>query len=303
MLKIKNTLSFAALLCGIIVCFAHSNAAAQFVPPGSYQKSCSDIKTVGAMLSAGCSAKDKGKFTGTATLNDYFECDGDIWNDDGKLKCNRNANSALMQKAKKAIDVSFKYVTGAKIDNDLSYKFYVGLMFEDGLAAKFYSGNYGMLDSGLIDFFRNWLSNPKNTLKPQIIETAFKDVYSYGASPKDFAFYNAQKIGYQDIVNAERKKLVADKIIHRLMILAAYKKTFGRAPNVAEYNYWTAKNEIYKELVEVNRAFLYAPNGAKDLTETVKRALADRGNDKPTIAQINQALAAYAQKKAIYSEM
>lgn len=315
MLKIKNTLSLAAVLCGLFICFAAAtqNASAQFIPPGSYQKSCKNIKTVGATLYADCNRKgetlgDKigGRtFVSPGPIEDYFLCEGDIWNDDSLLMCKKNTNSALMEKNAKAIEVSYNFVTGQNASfNGTSVVSYVREMFKKGMAEQFYKGSYGFINTSLNSYFLDWLSEPEQaTTKAGAIDRAFQTVYSWGVSPKDLAFYNAQKVGYQGVIAAEQKKLNADKVIRRLVVAAAYKRAMGRNPTAAEFDYWQPKQEYYNQLVAASRAFLYAPNGAKDLTETVKRALADHGNDKPTIEQINAAIVKYSQKKAIFDEM
>ncbi len=155
-------------------------------------------------------------------------------------------------------------------------------------------------------FFRRHLALPENgNLRLEVANRAFTDVYAYGASPKDVIFYGAKATDYNGIVAAETVKLNApeNKVLRRLMILAAYKKTMGRPPVNSEYDYWTPKKEIFKELINAGRTYLYAPNGAKDLTETIKRALADHGNDNPTVQQINRAIVKYSPKKVIYDEM
>jgi hypothetical protein len=306
MLNIKNKLSIAGLLCGLFIVY-NLSASAQFIPPGSYQKSCRQMKVVGADLEAGCDDKKK---QGVLTIKygrlaDFFECDGDIWNDDSTLKCNRNVNSGLMQNAKNNINIALGNVLGMTDDNYEMQKKILRSMFADGLARKFYEGKLGgFLSSGTILYVTDWISRPENSYyKTLAINTAFLDVYNYGPSPKDMAFYNAQKTVYQSIVQNESKKLNSDKVIRRMMIFAAYKKSMGRVPTKAEIDYWMPKNEYFKQLVDVSRAYLYAPNGANDLAETVKRALKDKSGNDPSITEMNQAIIKYAKTKSLYSEM
>ena len=45
MLNIKKTVLFAALVCSLLIIFAApKQASAQFVPPGSYQNTCQNIR-------------------------------------------------------------------------------------------------------------------------------------------------------------------------------------------------------------------------------------------------------------------
>ena len=308
MLNIKNTISFAALVCGLLIVFAApKQASAQFIPDGSYKKSCQNFSSKGSVLFATCNPKGPNDFKFDTELADYFECEGDIRNADGALKCNRNPNSALMQKAKSALDAGYKNVVGVGISSYPNYQKYLRLIFQDGMAQKFYDGNLGgMANLGLLDFFQTWLSKPENAnVKSGVIKRAFYEVYNYGPSPKDVAFYTSTpKTGFQTIVLAEQKKLNADKVIRRLMISEAYKYTMGRNPTAAEFDYWMPKQEYFTQLVEASRAFLYSPNGAKDLAETVKRALNKNGNNpKPDIDQINKAITKYSQNKYIYDQM
>jgi len=332
MLKIKNTLSFAALVCGLLICF-NAPAAAQgvmvtthapdatqnFVPPGSYQQSCRDYRTEGSVLKATCNPK----FTSGGTnllvvtvgdskvardyeIADYFECEDDIWNSNGYIVCNRNINSPLMVKTKAAFDAQYKAVTGSKIGYGVyeSHLYFLKLMFADGMAPQFYKGTYGPLDVNLRAFLQNWLNKPENiSKKAEVVERAFKDVYNYGADPKDLAFYNSQNIGYTDVVKAETAKLNSKPFVRRVMIVAVYKKTMGRAPSAADWAYWEPRTAYFTQIVDAARAYLYAPYGANDLAETVKRALGNKMSGEPTSAQIKSAIVKYTPNKTIFDEM
>lgn len=299
---------FTTLLCGLLVIFAASQqASAQSIPPGSYQKTCENFRTEGANLIASCSAKDKGKFKApTKPLVDYFECDGDISNNDGEFKCNRNFNSALMQKAKTAIDAGYAEAYGRELTKtDAVYRGWIRQMFSGGMMGQFYSG---MTPLGAKIYFNGYVSSPKNnSVRAEIINNAFMDVYNYGASPKDLAYWNAELqkggIQYPKIVAGESKKLNSDKVIRRLMIFTAYKKTMGKNATEAEIAYWMPKTEYFKQIIDATRSYLYATNGASDLAATVKRHLADKGDDKPSIERVNAAIIKFSNTKAIYDEM
>lgn len=319
MLNIKNTISVAALVCGLLIVFGTpKSASAQFLPPGSYQKTCDNINAGGYTLSAMCGRKSDTasklgggkKFPTNTELSDYFECDGSIWNDDGVLKCNRNTNSALMQKAKSALDAGYKNVVGVNGMTNDSYRIYLRLLFKDGMGQKFYEGNLGgMANLGLIPWFQTWLSKPENAgMKSGVIKRAFFEVYNYGPSPKDVAFYSNSLTGFQTIVLAEQKKMNDDQAIRRLMISEAYKYTMGRSPTKAEFDYWQPKQEYFMQIVEASRAYLYggSVNGSKDLVETVKRAMNKNGNNpNPDIDQINKTITKYSSMnpKPVYTEM
>jgi hypothetical protein len=57
------------------------------LPKGSYKETCKDIRVDGKYLKADCRRKDGGwKYS---DIN-YKDCDGDTFNDDGRLKCNQS---------------------------------------------------------------------------------------------------------------------------------------------------------------------------------------------------------------------
>ena len=89
----------------------------------------------------------------------------------------------------------------------------------------------------------------------------------------------------------------------RLIITRAYKESFGRIPTKAETEYWTPQKKVFGEILDANRAFLYSPGGAKDLRETVARALYDNSGGQPSDKQIGDAIEKYGKTKSIYVEM
>ena len=212
MLRIKNTLSLAAFVGGLLICFS-APVSAQSVPPGSYQINCQNIKINGAYMEATCQPTNK-----VSSIKDYFECaDGDIANNAGTLVCKKNAYSPLLRSAYDSILYAYLNVIGSPMRSGET-TILLRTLFQEGKAPQFYKGTLGSLD----DFIRNWLAKPENAgLKAQAIERAFKYVYNYGAGPNDFASYNAQKIGYKDVVNAETIKLNSKPFVRRVMIVAA----------------------------------------------------------------------------------
>ena len=64
------------------------SAQADYAPPGSYQRTCTDIETSWNVLSASCRTRS-GSWNYT-TLRDYRDCDGDIANRNGRLECERS---------------------------------------------------------------------------------------------------------------------------------------------------------------------------------------------------------------------
>lgn len=84
-IALARSLSFMTLALGAITIGAVP-AAAQAFPPGSYQRSCTQIHWSGSTLVAECSRSD-GRTTGTGLPN-ALRCHGDIGNNDGQLQCN-----------------------------------------------------------------------------------------------------------------------------------------------------------------------------------------------------------------------
>lgn len=78
----------------------------------------------------------------------------------------------------------------------------------------------------------------------------------------------------------------------------------GRPPTAAEQGHWTPRTENYSQMIEAHRNWLYSPQGAKDLSETVKRALTDKYAKKSVNdADVKNAMIQYANGKKIYDEM
>lgn len=146
-------------------------------------------------------------------------------------------------------------------------------------------------------------SEPAN----KVIERAFRDVYGYPAPAQRFAYWEAQVTAktadYAKIVAEESKRQNAEPIARKLMIARVYKDTMGRISTTNEINYWLPKTEYYKQIFEASRGYLYAPAGAKDLIETVERALKSKNGKSPTEQEIKEAITKYRNTKAIYDEM
>ena len=75
---------FVIFLIGLTF-FGATSARAQAFPPGSYQRSCTQIHWAGTTLVAECQKRDGGR-RGTG-LPDAARCRGDIANIDGFLQC------------------------------------------------------------------------------------------------------------------------------------------------------------------------------------------------------------------------
>lgn len=333
MFQIKNLFSIAVIVFGLTVCFS-MDAQAQAIPPGSYQQSCTDIKIVNqTTLQADCLTKEEGApetttqkilgggkpFTSShpTTIPDYFVCNGDISNDDGKLTCQQDMNSPQMNAARKAIDFGVTHILGLKVSNeesflgaklpsDKEYFMWIRQMFKSGMDATFYKGWTPVV---VQTFFNHYLAAPeRGGLRASVINNAFKEVYGSESLPDRQAFWDAKiKSGdsnYSSIVVAETKIQNSNPVSRKLMILKTYKDAMGRAPTAAETTYWFTQTGSYKQTIEAHRSWLYSPQGASELTETVKRALTGKyGKKSVSDIDVKNALSKYAKDKKIYDEM
>jgi hypothetical protein len=71
-----------------LAALAFGTASAQYVPPGSYQQSCTNIHVRGNMLIANCNAPRGGTVRSSIAVDGCRR--GDIANMNGQLTCNRN---------------------------------------------------------------------------------------------------------------------------------------------------------------------------------------------------------------------
>lgn len=72
-------------ICAVLAAFAVTPAQARWAPSGSYERTCRHIDFDGDMLTASCQRRDGG--WRNAWLDNADDCDGDIVNDDGRLRC------------------------------------------------------------------------------------------------------------------------------------------------------------------------------------------------------------------------
>ena len=328
MFQTKKIFIAALIFVSAAVCFVAAARAQKktipLIPGGSYQQSCSKIKIVNATtLQAYCLTKSEGadpsfwdKLTGAgkeftaahddSKLENYFLCVGDIGNDDGNLTCAKSDKSPQMKAAMMSIDAGLKDVLGVvKTAGMPEYYIWIGRMFENGYAASFYKG-WTPMDTVL--YMRSYLAQPKeSSLRMVIINRALKDATGLDASPEQQAFWDAKiksgTTGFANIAAAETDKLNANQILRKLMILRTYKDAMGRPPTDAEYNFWTPHKENYSQMIAAHRNWLYSPQGAKDLSATVKEALYAQGVKSPSDADIKAAMAKYAADRKIFEEM
>lgn len=96
---------------------------------------------------------------------------------------------------------------------------------------------------------------------------------------------------FDDIVSVETKKLNANPAAHDQMIDSATKVSFGRAAASADFDKWRTQKGTFADIVKADTAFLYSPEGATELTATIRRYLMEKGGlIKPSDREIKVVL-------------
>jgi len=300
-----QTITFTALSICVLFIFANS-AKGQDLPPGSYKLTCQNISVSGSIITALCKPK-QGNINATpyTKLNDLFLCDGDIRNNDGTLECTKNENSALMKKAKTAVKAAYKQLFG----RDLATS--VNPWLREFFKANKYAGTFFFngLQVGIVgQFMQSYLREPQQSKYRQlIINNAFADVCGRQTNAAEMTFWDSEMTNakgfYGHIFDTEIKKLNSSKINRRFMVTAAYKKLLGRPALGKELDYWEPRTEVFSQIIDYGRDWLYSESGAKDLNETIGRALYNKTGEKPTAKQTSDAKIKYTKTKAIFAEM
>jgi hypothetical protein len=309
----RNLLTGALLGAGFLLMFMLSaqTAAAQFVPGGSYQKSCQNTKLDGGTLKAQCRPKDSEAWAQwrDTSLERIYECDGDIWNNNAVLNCNRNRNSPLNKQAQAAFTAASMEVFGQPLQGDptgIEMYAWIFRMFRDyGMAKNFYAGTkQADAEKVLIKSIAEDKSAP---IRKSIIDRAFYQATGGEANPTEFASWDAkiqqEQAWYKSIFTTARLQMNLNPPKRKLMIQVAYVTVFGRMPTDGDLSYWQSRTEGFKEMVEANRAWLYSPNGAKDLADAVTSVLKFNLNKTPSTDQINTAMSEYRKKRLVFTEM
>ena len=280
------------------------------IPAGSYQQSCTNIAINAELaLTAKCAPinKDPGAFTqGTLPLNLYYECVGDISNNDARLECQRNPNSGRIQAANAGINYARQVILGLPSsagDRLMGMR----MLFQRGMDTSFFQmWNRDAVAKAYADD----LGEPANgALRGQVIERAYQYVLGYSPPSDRAAFWDARLregkgIGYINIVGEESTRLNASEIARKMTLLRVYKAGMGRNPDKGDQDYWVPRKETYQQMLDANRAWLYSARGAKDPTDTVRRALENKyAKTNVSDNDIKVAMAKYTEGKRIFDEM
>lgn len=128
-----------------------------------------------------------------------------------------------------------------------------------------------------------------------LINKAFRQVYGRDSAATEEAYWLSVWHGninaFGDIVSVETKKLNANPAARDQMIDSATKVSFGRAAANADFDEWRTRKEVFSDIVKANTLFLYSPEGANELTATIRRYLIEKdGLIKPSDKEIKAVL-------------
>jgi hypothetical protein len=221
-------------------------------------------------------------------------------------------NASPCKPAKEALDAAAIIVTGrtarsldGKEISDTELVVWIDALSKDPeYAAKF---NEGL---GFVDAVKWLKARIGSNLKDRrfAIGNAIEEVHGRKpTSDEEYLYDNqvkAQKAWYATIVLAEITNLNKDKSLRVSMLNNVYKRTMGRNATPTDLQYWQSRTEHARIIVQAARAFLYSPDGAKDLFETVKRALDYiKPGKPPTDQQVQKALSNLKNTNFIFDQM
>ena len=311
--KILSNLLIAAFVGGFVCSYAAArNVFAQFIPTGSYQKTCSKIELKDATLAATCREKPSDdKFTGfvPTSLDLIYDCEGDIWNADGKLNCKRNRNSALNRQAQTAFTLAATQVLGRTPQGEMTggeiYGWIYKMFADFKMAKNFFDGTKQTDAEKVLKLF---LSQPKSAnLRKAVIDKAFYKATGGNADPTQFAFCDAKikngEAWYASVHETLTQEMNKNRRQRWRMIQTAYVTAQGRMPDDGDLKYWMAREDSFGALVEHSRNWLYSPEGAADLVAVVRSVLEVNLKRKPNDEEVKTAVSEYSKKRLIFMEM
>lgn len=171
----------------------------------------------------------------------------------------------------------------------------------------------GKFDEGLtlstaLKWLKDYLAQENTSwLRKSAINNAMQNVYGRDAAPAELTFYDgkfkAKTETYTSIILSEGNKLNANAAERKAMIIRAYQRAMGRDAKTEELNYRQPHAGLYGDIILASRSYLYAPNGAKDLDETITRAYKAKGKNPPTGTTLTKAINFYKLNKMIYTKI
>jgi hypothetical protein len=204
----------AACACALLfLTAAAGRAAAQgAAPSGSYRQTCQvSSYAFNHMLVARC--KNKGGAWVSTRLRFAFLCEGDIWNNDGQLGCNKSAASARFKSAVSAFNSAAPVVLGRapkstdiaeSANSESEILAWLAVMHAGGMGATYHDG---MKFSDAVAVLKLHASQQPLT-RDEIIRNALNEVHgSVDQSKLDVwrPQVQARKAWFATIVSAERQ--------------------------------------------------------------------------------------------------
>lgn len=323
----------------IAVAMPSTRAEAAQLPPGSYQQTCQVYTVDDVMMTATC--KSKAGKTKLNRYFKYIYCLGDISNQDGLLSCAKDqakiaadqANAAAAAAAakaeaekKKAQDDAVAAAEAKIYEQQAAKPAFVSaanvFIGRNPLAQEvplwltlMQSADYGMAAqaadgvsfSEAAAFLKAHLAKPGSAkLRAEAIDNAFLEIYGRPSTALEQAKWDLQikagKAWYTPIVLQEQGAMMASPAAHKATINAAYFASFGRDGSAAEIAYYQPRTEHFRQIVALNRNWLYSSSGAPELILTIARAQIAKGQT-PDDATIKADLPGYTAKRATYAEM
>lgn len=204
----------AACGCAVLFLTAVAERAAPqgAAPAGSYQQTCQvSSYAFNHMLVAKCKNKG-GAWVGTR-LRFAFLCEGDIWNNDGQLGCNKSAASARFKSAVSAFNSAAPVVLGRapkstdigeSADSESEILTWLAVMHAGGMGPAYHDG---MKFSDAVAVLKLHASQ-QPLVRDELISNALKEVHGSADQSKLDVWrpqVQARKAWFTTIVSAERQ--------------------------------------------------------------------------------------------------
>ena len=174
-----------------------------------------------------------------------------------------------------------------------------------------YKGKYdaGLTQDVAAAWIKDYVTTPIVNVKwrKYIVEDAFMEVHGRKPGAAELSKYDqliiVQKAWFKTIISKENAELKNNLFLKKELTNRAYERSMGRAATPTEIEYWKMKDGNYATIIYASRDWLYSPDGAQDLRETVTRAAAKTEKDRVSVNRINQLVAHYKKMKWIFFQM
>ena len=140
-----------------------------------------------------------------------------------------------------------------------------------------------------------------------IVRRAFDEVYGSMPLVQQEAEWvgkiKQKKAWYAIIVLDENARLMNDANLRRQMIDRSYSFATGKSAKPEDAAKWMKANYHFRQIFTQLRSYLYSPEGAPDLHDTVRRALYVINKKEPSETEIKSASDKFKPGKKVYREM